>query len=57
MTTPDETTEPTPDPALKGQGLSATGTTADQMRPGDDAPGTTYGDPGGTGTSEDETAQ
>ena len=45
----------TPDPALQGQGLSATGKTADQFSPGDDAPGTTYGDPGGTGTADQET--
>ena len=44
----------TPDPALKGAGLSATGTTADQMSPGDDAPGTTYGSPSGTGGAERE---
>jgi hypothetical protein len=47
----------TPDPDLKGAGLSATGTTADQMHPGDDAPGTTYGGPTGTGTAERESAQ
>ena len=41
----------TPDPALKGAGLSATGKTADQFSPGDEGPGTTYGDPGGTGTA------
>ena len=46
-----------PDPALKGAGLSATGKTADQFSPGDDSPGTTYGDPGGTGTVEEETTQ
>lgn len=45
-----------PDPDLAGAGLSATGTTADQMRPGDEGPGTTYGDPGGTGTAEQEVA-
>ena len=45
----------TPDPALQGAGLSATGKTADQFHPGDDAPGTTYGDPGGTGTADEET--
>lgn len=45
----------TPDPALKGAGLSATGKTADQFSPGDDAPGTTYGDPGGTGSADAET--
>lgn len=45
-----------PDPALQGAGLSATGKTADQFSPGDDDPGTTYGDPGGTGAAEDELA-
>lgn len=45
-----------PDPDLKGAGLSATGTTADQMHPGDAGPGTTYGDPAGTGTAEEESA-
>ena len=45
----------TPDPDLAGAGLSATGKTADQFHPGDDAPGTTYGDPGGTATAEEET--
>ena len=44
----------TPDPALKGAGLSATGKTADQFSPGDGA-GTTYGDPGGTGAADLET--
>jgi hypothetical protein len=44
----------TPDPDLEGAGLSATGTTADQMHPGDDSPGTTYGSPAGTGTAERE---
>lgn len=43
-----------PDPALAGAGLSATGKTADQFEPGDDAPGATYGDPAGTGTAERE---
>ena len=47
-------TEQQPDPALEGAGLSATGTTADQFEPGQDAPGTTYGDPGGTGTADEE---
>ena len=46
-----------PDPDLAGAGLSATGTTADQFSPGTDSPGTTYGDPGGTGTAEEETTQ
>jgi len=44
-----------PDPALKGAGLSATGKTADQFEPGDEGPGTTYGDPGGTDTAAEET--
>ena len=43
-----------PDPALAGAGLSATGKTADQFSPGDDAPGTTYGSSSGTGTEERE---
>jgi hypothetical protein len=47
-------TEQQPDPALAGAGLSATGKTADQFSPGDDSPGTTYGDPGGTGTADEE---
>ena len=46
-----------PDPALAGAGLSATGKTADQFSPGDDSPGTTYGDPGGTGTADQESTQ
>jgi hypothetical protein len=46
----------TPDPDLAGAGLSATGTTADQFSPGDDSPGTTYGDPSGTGSGEQEVA-
>ena len=46
----------TPDPDLAGAGLSATGRTADQLSPGDDAPGDTYGDPGGTGAAEREVA-
>ncbi len=45
-----------PDPDLAGAGLSATGKTADQFSPGDGSPGTTYGDPGGTATAEDEVA-
>ncbi len=36
-------------------GLSASGTTADEMHPGQPGPGTTYGDPGGTGTAQEET--
>ena len=43
-----------PDPDLAGAGLSATGKTADQFSPGDPSPGTTYGDPGGTGTADEE---
>lgn len=46
----------TPDPDLAGAGLSATGKTADQFSPGDDAPGTTYGSPSGTGGAEKESA-
>ena len=49
----DETS--TPDPALKGAGLSATGKTADQFHPGEEGAGTTYGDAGGTGTADQET--
>jgi hypothetical protein len=49
----DEQTSP--DPALAGAGLSATGKTADQFTPGEEAPGTTYGDPGGTATADEET--
>ena len=49
-------TDSQPDPKLAGAGLSATGKTADQFSPGDDAPGTTYGDPGGTGTADQETS-
>ena len=48
--------EQQPDPALKGAGLSATGKTADQFVPGQESPGTTYGDPGGTGTADEESA-
>ena len=47
-------TEQQPDPALAGAGLSATGKTADEFSPGQDGPGTTYGDPGGTGTADEE---
>ncbi|MCW2680390.1 MAG: hypothetical protein JWM62_1791 [Frankiales bacterium] len=43
-----------PDPDLAGAGLSATGKTADQFSPGDDAPGSTYGSPSGTGGEEAE---
>ena len=46
----------TPDPDLTGAGLSATGKTADQFEPGDDAPGTTYGAPSGAGGAADEVA-
>lgn len=49
--------EQTPDPDLEGAGLSATGKTADQFSPGDPGAGTTYGDPGGTATAEQESAQ
>ena len=49
--------EQQPDPDLAGAGLSATGMTADQFSPGQGSPGTTYGDPGGTGTADQETAQ
>ena len=49
-------TESQPDPDLAGAGLSATGKTADQFSPGDDAPGTTYGSPTGTGGAEEESA-
>jgi len=47
MTTPEKQT---PDPH---GGLSATGTTADEMYPGQPGPGTTYGDPGGTDTADE----
>lgn len=39
-----------------GAGLSATGRTAGDMRPGEADAGTTYGDPGGTGSADDEVA-
>ena len=55
--TDQDATEQQPDPALAGAGLSATGTTADQFSPGSDGPGTTYGDPGGTGTADEESTQ
>jgi hypothetical protein len=45
-----------PDPDLAGAGLSATGTTADELSPGDESPGTTYGSPAGTGAAEKEVA-
>lgn len=40
-----------------GAGLGATGTTADQMRPGQREAGTTYGDPGGEATASEELAE
>jgi hypothetical protein len=43
-----------PDPDLAGAGLNATGTTADEMHPGDESPGTTYASPTGTGGAERE---
>ena len=46
-----------PDPDLSGAGLSATGKTADEFSPGEDSAGTTYGDPGGTATAEEETTE
>jgi len=46
--------EQTPDPDLEGAGLSATGATADEMTPGQEGPGSTYGDPGGAGTADEE---
>ena len=49
-------TDTTPDPDLDGAGLSATGTTADQLSAGDESPGTTYGSPSGTGGAEREVA-
>ena len=52
----DSTSGSGPDPALAGAGLSATGKTADQFSPGDDAPGTAYGSSAGTGTEEREVA-
>lgn len=50
-------TESQPDPDLAGEGLHATGTTADQLAPGDDGPGTTYASPSGTGGAEKEVAE
>lgn len=47
-------TESQPDPDLAGAGLDATGKTADQFSPGDEAPGTTYGSPTGAGGAERE---
>jgi hypothetical protein len=47
----------TRDPKLTGAGLSATGKTADELSPGEQSPGTTYGGPSGTGTAEQEGAQ
>ena len=52
--TPDDGS--TPKPELAGAGLSATGTTADQFVPGQAGTGATYGDPGGTGTADQESA-
>lgn len=49
--------EQQPDPALKGAGLSATGKTAEEFEPGQEGPGSTYGDPGGTGTADEELVQ
>ncbi|HWH27997.1 MAG TPA: hypothetical protein VNU26_03370 [Mycobacteriales bacterium] len=46
----------TPDPDLTGAGLSATGTTADDLDPGDESPGTTYASPTGTGRAGEEVA-
>jgi hypothetical protein len=48
--------ESTPDRDLTGAGLSATGKTADEFEPGDEAPGTTYGSPSGAGGAEREVA-
>ena len=50
-------TDSQPDPQLAGAGLSATGKTADQFTPGEEGAGTTYGDPGGTATAEQETTE
>ena len=49
-------TESQPDPDLAGEGLHATGKTADQFSPGDEAPGSTYGSPSGTGGAEKESS-
>ena len=49
-------TDSQPDPDLAREGLHATGKTADQFSPGDDAPGSTYGSPSGTGGAEEELA-
>ena len=49
-------TDSQPDPDLAGEGLHATGKTADQFSPGDDAPGATYGSPSGTGGAEKESS-
>ena len=51
----DSESTPAPDPSLAGAGLSATGKTADQFVPGEAGAGTTYGDPGGTATADEET--
>jgi hypothetical protein len=50
---PDDS-RPDPDPDLAGAGLSATGRTADDFDPGDEAPGTTYGSPTGAGGEQRE---
>ena len=52
-------TDSQPDQKLSGPGagLSATGKTADQFTPGEESAGTTYGDPGGTATAEEETTE
>lgn len=49
------TEETQPDLALRGAGLSATGTTADELSVGEGREGTTYDDPGGPGTAYRET--
>ena len=49
--------EQTPDPGLEGAGLSSTGTTADEFSPGEPPVGTTYGDPGGPATAEEELSE
>lgn len=54
--TPDQAPDQ-PDPDLAGAGLSATSTTASDLSPGDDAPGTTYGSPTGAGGAGRESTQ
>lgn len=49
--TPDGTEQKLSGP---GAGLSATGRTAGDMRPGDSDSANTYGDPGGTGAADQE---